>query len=62
MIIGEERVQVGDEVFSVEVHHLVIEVDLREQLQVGVQVEGHVNDGGFIEELHQMWVIFEVCS
>ena len=62
VIIGEERVQVGDEVFSVEMHHFVVEVDLRKQLQVGVKVQRYVNDSGFIEELHQMWVIFEVCS
>jgi hypothetical protein len=62
VIIGEERVKVGDEVFPVELHHLIIEIDLRKNLQVSVQVQGHINDRGFVKKLHQMRVIFEVSS
>ena len=38
VIVGEQGVQVGDEVLAIELHHIVVEVDLRQDLQIGVQV------------------------
>ena len=38
VVVGKQGVQVGDEVLAIELHHVVVEVDLREHLQVGVQV------------------------
>ena len=51
MVVGEQGVQVGDEVLAIELHHVVVEVDLRQDLQVGVQVQGGVDDGRFKKEL-----------
>lgn len=59
VVIGHECVEIGDEVLALELH-LIIKVDLRKDLYVGVQVEGRVSQGGLEEELHQVGVLVEV--
>lgn len=38
MIIRKEGVEVGDEIFSVKLYHLIVEIDLRQKLHIGIQV------------------------
>ncbi len=60
VVVAVDGVEVGDEVFAVEVHEVVVKVDLREGLDVGVHVQGDVRDRRFIEKLHQETVVLEV--
>ena len=62
MVIAEQGVEVGDEVFAVEMHQVVIEVDRRKGLNVGVHVQLDVCQGRFVEQLHHERVVLEVCS
>jgi hypothetical protein len=50
MIVGKEHVEVCDEIFPFK-FHLIVEVNLREELEVGVQVKGCVQDGALEEQL-----------
>lgn len=62
VIVRKQGVEVGDEVLPVESSHLlVVEIDLRQELQVGVQVDRDVGDGRLVEQLHQVPVEPEVC-
>lgn len=60
VVVAVDGVEVGDEVFAVEVDEVVVEVDLREGLDVGVHVQGDVRDRRLIEKLHQETVVLEV--
>ena len=60
VIVAVDGVEVGDEVFAVEVYEVVVEVDLREGLDVGVHVQRDVRDRCLIEKLHQETVVLEV--
>ncbi len=60
VVVAVDGVEVSDEVFAVEVDQVVVEVDLREGLDVGVHVQGDVRDCRLIEKLHQKTVVLEV--
>ena len=61
VIVRKQGVEVRDEVLPVESRDLlVVEIDLRQELQVGVQVDRDVGDGRLVEQLHQVPVEPEV--
>jgi hypothetical protein len=60
MIIREDRVEVSDEVLSIELDHVIVEVNLRENLQVGIQVKLDVCHRRFKKKLHESRISFEV--
>jgi len=53
VVIAEHCIEVSDEIFSIEMHKVMVEVHLGQGLDVGVHVQWNVTNGGFVEQLHK---------
>ena len=53
VVIAEHCIEVSDEIFSIEMHKVMVKVHLGQGLDVGVHVQWNVTNGGLIEQLHK---------
>jgi hypothetical protein len=60
VVIAEHCIEVGNEIFSIEMHKVMVEVHLWQGLDVGVHVQWNVTNSGLIEQLHKEWILLKV--
>jgi len=53
VVIAEHCIEVSNEIFSIEMHKVMVKVHLGQGLDVGIHVQWNVTNGGFVEQLHK---------